>query len=249
MEPVASLLTCEACSPIRVSLQSACQEVPRQPEVFGGFCGSNSDARIPPALRRSWPPQHVYASSLRQAGTVPLSPTKPALPLKTLSDSGRAPIQPTQVMRNTRPLIFSCRITAGRGGPRGVNLSPSLHEVADSSSGNIQLPMSPGWADQVEANDGFALRGGAECVLSTLARVRVRSGGGRPRKIIGDARTALVEQEREFTGIIASWGDPEGTAASESGNTYICGSPGLCFGVCLFGERGELFLSWRRKGH
>jgi hypothetical protein len=22
-----------------------------------------------------------------------------------------------------------------------------------------------------------------------------------------------------------------------------------CFGICLFGERGELFLSWQRKGH
>jgi hypothetical protein len=38
---------------------------------------------------------------------------------------------------------------------------------------------------------------------------------------------ALMELEREFSEILASGGDPEGTAASGSGNTYICGSPGL----------------------
>jgi hypothetical protein len=45
--------------------------------------------------------------------------------------------------------------------------------------------------------------------------------------MVGDARTALEELEREFTEILANWWDLEGTSASESGNTYICGSPGL----------------------
>jgi hypothetical protein len=35
-----------------------------------------------------------------------------------------------------------------------------------------------------------------------------------------------MEREREFSEIIASCGDPERTAASGSGNNYICGSPG-----------------------
>jgi hypothetical protein len=150
--PVESLLTCETCPPIRLSLQSACQEVPRQPDAFGGFCGSNSDSCTPPALRRSWPPQqprHKYkASSLRQPDSVPVSPIKPALPLNTLSDRGRVPIQSTlsaaQYAPRFSPLVESLR---KNGGARGVDLSPSLHGVADGSSGNLQLPTSPGWAD------------------------------------------------------------------------------------------------------
>jgi hypothetical protein len=111
VEPVESLLTSEACLPIRFSLQSACQDEPRQIDAFGGFCGSNGDARISPALRRSWTPQHAYVSSLRQAGSVPLSQIKPALPRISLSDWGRAPIQSTlsaahaQYARRLSPLV------------------------------------------------------------------------------------------------------------------------------------------------
>jgi hypothetical protein len=97
---------------------------------------------------------------------------------------------------------------------------------ADGFSGNPQLPTSPGWANQFEVSEGFALRGCATRALSTLTRMRVRSGGGRPRKLVGDARTSLMEREREFSEIIASCGDPERTAASGSGNNYICGSSG-----------------------
>jgi hypothetical protein len=57
--------------------------------------------------------------------------------------------------------------------------------------------------------------------------MRVRSGGGRPRKLVGDSRTRSDGTGKRVSEILASGGDPEGTAASGSGNTYICGSPGL----------------------
>jgi hypothetical protein len=70
--------------------------------------------------------------------------------------------------------------------------------------------MSPGWSEQFEPSECFGLRGGAARVLATIARVRVRSDGGRSRKLVGEARMALVELEREFTKILASWGNSEG---------------------------------------
>jgi hypothetical protein len=121
-------------------------------------------------------------------------PIKPALPLNTLSNWGRAPIKSNLSAAQYAPRLspFVESLHSKNGGARGVDLSPSLHGVADGSSGNLQLPTSPGWADWFEASDVFTLRGSAPRALSTLARVRVRSCGGRPRKLVGDARTALT---------------------------------------------------------
>jgi hypothetical protein len=136
------LLRHEACSPILVSTQSACQEEPVQLEAFDGFCGSNSDARITPALRRSWLPQHAYPSSLRLADSVPLSPIKLALPLIPFSDWGRVSVQST--------------LSAAHA-PYAARFSPLVESLVCKKGGTCyDLPKSGG-VDRMQRKKAFGL--------------------------------------------------------------------------------------------